>query len=105
MDVIDMTRVLGILLDNAREEAQRVQEGYVEIKITATEAGCSYIIRNPVTEQTKADGVHPGVTTKGHGHGQGLLIARQLLEQYDNVTLSSLLLKGEYTQSLSVFTS
>lgn len=103
MDVIDMTRVLGILLDNAMEEAQQIPDGYVEIKITATEAGCSYIIRNPVTEQTKANGVHLGVTTKGHRHGQGLLIVRQLLEQYDYVSLSSLLLDGEYTQSLSVF--
>lgn len=105
MDVIDLSRILGILLDNAMEEAQQVQEGYVEIKITATEVGCSYIIRNPVTEQIKTNGVHPGVTTKGHGHGQGLLIARQLLEQYDYVSLSSLLLEGEYTQSLSVYTS
>lgn len=105
MDVIDMTRVLGILLDNAMEEAQQTQDRYLEIKITATEAGCSYIIRNPVTEQTKTNGIHPGVTTKGHGHGQGLLIARQILEQYDYVTLSSLLMDGEYTQSLSVFTS
>ena len=103
MDVIDLTRILGILLDNAMEEAQQVQDGYVEIKITATEAECSYLIRNPVTEQTKTNGIHTGVTTKGHGHGQGLLIARQLLEQYDYVTLSSLLLDGEYTQSLCVF--
>lgn len=105
MDVIDLTRILGILLDNAMEEAQQVQEGYVEIKITATESGCSYIIRNPVTEQIKANGVHTEVTTKGHGHGQGLLIVRQLLEQYDYVSLSSLLLEGEYTQSLSVYAS
>lgn len=105
MDVIDLTRILGILLDNAMEEAQWIQDGYVEIKITAAEAGCSYIIRNPVTEQTKMNGVHFGVTTKGHGHGQGLLIVRQLLEQYDYVTLSSLLQEEEYTQSLSVFAS
>lgn len=105
MDVIDLTRILGILLDNAMEEAQQIQDGYVEIKITATEAGSSYIIRNPVTEQIKANGVHSGVTTKGYGHGQGLLIARQLVEQYDYVSLSSLLLEEEYTQSLSVYTS
>lgn len=105
MDIIDMTRILGILIDNAAEEAKQVQEGYVEIKITATEAGCSYIIRNPVTEQTKANGIHPGITTKGQGHGQGLLIARQLIAQYDYVTLSSLLLNGQYIQSLSIFFS
>lgn len=103
IDVIDLTRILGILLDNAMEEAQQVEGGYVEIKITASEAGCSYLIRNPVSEQVKVNGVHPGVTTKGGGRGQGLLIVRQLLTQYDYVTLSSLLLEGRYTQSLSVF--
>lgn len=103
MDVIDMTRILGILLDNAMEESQQVKEGFVEIKITAGEAGCSYMIRNPVNEQVKANGIQPGITTKGHGRGQGLLIVRQLLDQYDYVTLSSILLEGRYTQSLSVF--
>lgn len=103
IDVIDMTRILGILLDNAMEEAQQVAEGFVEIKITASGEGCSYLIRNLVNEQVRANGIHPGMSTKGHGRGQGLLIVRQLLEQYDYVTLSSILLEGRYTQSLSVF--
>lgn len=103
MDVIDMTRILGILLDNAMEESQQMAEGFVEIKITASEAGCSYLIRNPVSEQVKANGIRPGITTKGQGRGQGLLIVQQLLAQYDYVTLSSILLEGQYTQSLSVF--
>lgn len=103
MDVIDITRILGILLDNAMEEAQQLPEGYVEIKIKASEEGCSYMVRNPVTELAKGNGVHPGITTKGSGHGQGLLIVRQILAQYDYVTLSSILLDGRYTQSLSVY--
>lgn len=53
--------------------------------------------------QIKANGVHLGIITKGHGRGQGLLIVQQLLMQYDYVILSSLLLEGQYTQSLSVF--
>lgn len=103
MDVIDMTRILGILLDNAMEESQRLPEKSVEIKMTAGESGCSYLIRNPVNEQAKANGIHPGITTKGRGRGQGLLIVQQLLAQYDYVTLSSILQEGQYTQSLTVF--
>ena len=102
MDLIDLTRVLGILLDNAIEEAEQMDEGIVNVQISGNETACSYIIKNSITNRTKCCGIHPGKTTKGAGHGQGLLIVRQVLEQYHNATLNSCMHGNQYIQSLNI---
>lgn len=104
MDIIDLTRILGILLDNAIEEAQLVPDGILEVRIVEDENCCSYHIKNTVTNETKKRGVHAGTTTKGkgHGHGHGLLILRQLIEQYDFVTLNTYMQNDCYLQSLNL---
>lgn len=102
MDLIDLTRVLGILLDNAIEEAEKMNGGIVDIQISGNETACSYIIKNSITGQTKSYGIHPGKTTKGAGHGRGLLIVRQMLEQYHNVALNSCVQGNHYIQSLNI---
>ena len=65
LDLIDLTRILGILLDNALEEAAAVPGGAVEVQVAGNGTGCSYTIKNSITQQTKRGGVHPGRTTKG----------------------------------------
>ena len=102
MDLIDLTRVLGILLDNAIEEAEQMDDGMVNVQISGNETACSYIIKNSITNRTKCCGIHPGKTTKGAGHGQGLLIVRQMLEQYHNATLNSCMQENQYIQSLNI---
>lgn len=65
MDLIDLTRVLGILMDNAIEEARQLPDGIIEVRITGKPYGCSYTIKNSVTNRTLKKGVHAGTTTKG----------------------------------------
>lgn len=102
IDIIDLTRILGILLDNAIEETVQIPDGAIEIKITGNDAGCSYIIKNSITEETHKRGIHVGTTSKGAGHGKGLQIVKQLLEQYDNISLNSSMQYLTYVQSLNI---
>lgn len=103
MDVLDLTRVLGILLDNAIEEAVQISNGMIAVKIKGNNTGCSYIIKNMITAQTQKNGVHPGGTSKGAGHGKGLQIVHQLLAQYQLVTLNASIQHDIYIQSLNIF--
>lgn len=93
---------MGILLDNAIEETAKLPDGMVEVQIAGDGETVSYTIKNPITEQTKRSGIHPGQTTKGDGHGRGLLIVRQILEQYDHVVLNSCIQTNKYIQSLNL---
>ena len=102
MNIIDLTRILGILLDNAADETAMLSEGYLEIKISNDETGCTYFIKNPVTDDRQKSGIQAGVTSKGEGHGYGLCIIRQLLEQYPSVSLNTVLRDGFYIQSLNI---
>lgn len=65
MDLIDLTRILGILIDNAIEEVLLVPDGIIEVRITGNACGCSYTIRNSVTPRTIQQGIHAGISTKG----------------------------------------
>lgn len=103
IDVIELTRILGILLDNAIEETIQIPNGTISIKISENDTGCSYIIKNSITEQTQARGIYAGKTSKGVGHGKGLQIVQQLLEQYSNTTLNSSIQKFTYVQSLNIY--
>lgn len=102
MDIIDLTRILGILLDNAIEETVQIPNGSIVIKIAGNDAGCSYIIKNTITEQTRSRGIHTGKTTKGAERGKGLQIVQQLLEQYQNTSLNTSIQQLTYVQSLNV---
>ena len=102
IDIIDLTRILGILLDNAIEEVRQIPKGTIEIKITGNNSGCSYIIKNSITEQTRVRGIYAGKTSKGAGRGNGLLIVQQLLEQYHNTTLNTSIQNLTYVQSINI---
>lgn len=102
LELIDLTRILGILLDNAIEEAAKVPGGAVDVQIAGNGTVCFYTIKNSITEQTKHSGVHPGRSTKGPDHGHGLLIVRQILEQYDHAVLNSCIKQNQYIQSLNI---
>ena len=104
MDLIDLTRVLGILLDNAIEEAAGIPGGTMEVQINGRETQCSWLIKNSITEETRRSGIQAGKTSKGPGRGQGLLIVRQIIGQYSNVVLNSCIQDNRFIQSLNIET-
>lgn len=102
IDIIDLTRILGILLDNAIEETAKIPNGMIDIGIRNNKISCSYVIKNPLTPQTQQTGIHAGQTTKGNGHGKGLLIVQQLISQYPNVVLNTSIYQSMYIQCLNI---
>lgn len=102
IDIIDLTRILGILLDNAIEETAKIPNGIIEIGIRNNKTSCSYIIKNPLTPQTQQTGIHIGHTTKGDGRGKGLLIVQQLISQYPNAVLNTSIYHSTYIQCLNI---
>ena len=102
IDIIDLTRILGILLDNTIEETAKIANGMIEIGIRNNSTSCSYIIKNPLTAQTQQTGIHAGQTTKGDGRGKGLLIVQQLISQYPNAVLNTSIYQSTYIQCLNI---
>lgn len=102
IDPIDLTRILGILLDNAIEETRGIPDGTIFVKISGTACDYSYTIKNPITAQTKKDGICVGKSKKGAGRGNGLRIVHELLAQYHNAVLNTSVQQNLCIQCLNV---
>lgn len=101
MGHIDLIRILGILLDNAIEEA-KICSGTVVILIKEDEREYVFSISNTVRKQTKEKGVAAGITDKGLGRGNGLLIVDKLIRKYKNVLLNSYFKEDRFVQCLRI---
>lgn len=101
MGQIDLIRILGILLDNAVEEA-KICNGKVVTSIKEDEREYVFSISNTVRRQTRERGVIPGTTDKGLGRGNGLLIVNKLIRKYKNVLLNSFFKEDRFVQCLRI---
>lgn len=101
MGQIDLIRILGILLDNAIEEA-KICNGTVAILIKEDKQEYVFSISNTVRQQTKEKGVAAGMTDKGLGRGNGLLIVDKLIRKYKNVLLNSYFKEDRFVQCLRI---
>ena len=101
MGQIDLIRILGILLDNAVEEA-KICNGTVITIIKEDEREYMFSVSNTVRKKTREKGVVAGTTDKGLGRGNGLLIVDKLIRKYKNVILNSYFKEDRFVQCLRI---
>lgn len=97
----DLIRILGILLDDAIEEANSCN-GTVMISLKETEKEYLFSVSNTVRRQKREKGIAAGTTDKGLGRGNGLLIAEKLIQKYKNVILNSYFMEEKFVQCLRI---
>ncbi|MGI6199355.1 MAG: GHKL domain-containing protein [Christensenellales bacterium] len=97
----DLVRLLGILIDNAREEAQ-LASGGVRVLVQEDASRYSFTIRNATRPATRDRGVVAGTSDKGLGRGNGLIIARRILAKYRNLVLNSYFQQEDFVQQLII---
>lgn len=91
MDIIDLNRVLGILIDNAFENC--IEEARKDIQIAfiqEVQGSTMIVIRNRIKENdVKIKQLfEEGYTTKTYGHGMGLAIVKKIIDSNPNTTLN-----------------
>lgn len=86
---IELSRVLGILLDNAFEENNNLDEKSVRFGSIYSGGKTTYIVKNPLSESPDMSKLlnknSQSYSTKGSRRGHGLIIARNICDKYDNV--------------------
>lgn len=102
MDIIDLTRILGILLDNAFEECDSLTDSYIEIHIRNNAALCTYTIRNTRHSLQDEKEHIRGFSTKSGHTGLGLSIVQSIVELYPLVDLNTFSDRNIYVQSLNI---
>lgn len=91
MEIIDLTRVIGIFLDNAIEASNEVSEPQINIAFFSRKTEVIIVIENRImnSELTINDLFREHYSTKGANRGVGLSNAKNILSTYSNVTFNS----------------
>ena len=105
MKPLDLSRVLGILLDNAVEAVEQVH-GDISLVISAQVDGVHIILDNTAEQDVDISKIYEdGYSTKGSGRGTGLPSLRKIMEKYPEASLMTEIKSGRFIQKISILNS
>lgn len=104
MDIIDLCRAIGILLDNAIEAALLCEVPSVKLGIINKEDSIIILIINSCPENSPPiyKMFQEGFSTKGTNRGLGLSNLKEILSNYKNIFFETSIENGEFIQNLQV---
>lgn len=104
MDIIDLCRVLGILIDNGVEAALEAEKKDLKLALVNKKNSVVIVIINSCTKDMPS--VHKiferGFSTKGEGRGLGLNNLNTIINKYENVSLDTIIEDETFTQVIEI---
>jgi two-component system, LytTR family, sensor histidine kinase AgrC len=104
MKITQACELIGILIDNAIEYSSKY-ERYVNISISCENGNFLLEIMNPIKEDDNInirDIYQQGFSTKGEGRGNGLYIAKKIVDNFKNVILNTQAKERMFVQQLII---
>lgn len=104
MNIIDLTRVLGILLDNAIEATEECALPKIKIGFIKDNHSLIIVICNRYKgDAPSVDKLYKkGYSTKGANRGIGLTSLREIINKYETIYLDTLIEDGEFVQTITL---
>ena len=104
MDTLDLSRVIGIFLDNAIEAAMETDTPFISFALIHLDTDYVFIISNSFLEKgvPYASLAQPNVSTKGANRGLGLYNAHEIIAKYNSVFLDTEIQGGNFVQRLRI---
>ncbi len=104
MNIIDLSRGLGILLDNAIEASKESLEFKLNLVFIKTEKAITIVISNSYKEKNISLNkiFKPNYSSKGSGRGIGLNNLKKIIDDYDNVFLETKMIDNYFIQELQI---
>lgn len=105
MDIIELNRILGILLDNAIEASKVIADPAIRIAFIALKNSTVIIVQNKIHEDADLK-VHEiyreGYSTKGENRGLGLPTLKKVVSANTNIMLNTKIEPTHFTQELEI---
>lgn len=105
LDVIDLSRCIGILIDNALEATVICENGKLEIGFIKRNNAVMIVIENSI--QKEAPSIQKifqkGFSTKGENRGLGLSTLREILSKYPKASLDTIIENNKFSQILEIY--
>lgn len=104
MDTLDLSRIIGIFLDNAIEATLETDNPAIRFAIIESDTEYVFIISNTFLEKgiPYATLAKPYVSTKGANRGIGLYNAHEIIKKYDHVFLDTQIQDLTFIQHLKI---
>lgn len=102
---MEFSRVMGIILENALEEASENDSKKIEIYVEASDGSLNIAVGNTFKSQKlNLDKIYiKGYSTKGENRGLGLHILKSIVDKNSNMTLNTFINEGMFIQDLYIF--
>lgn len=102
---IEFSRAMGIILENALEEASQSNDKKIEIYVEAMNEKLNIAVGNTFRNKViNLDKIYKkGYSTKGQNRGLGLYILKSIVDKNHNMTLDTFINEGMFIQDLYIF--
>lgn len=104
-NIIDLSKIIGILIDNAIEESQQCQLPYIKFCILLNNESKSIIVANRCKQDLPAinDMFSTGFSTKGNDRGIGLSILKEIIDNNENCLLETKKENDEFKIKIDIY--
>ena len=104
MDIVDLCRCIGILIDNAVEANVKCDKPSLKIAIFYGSSSIFFTIINNYSEEMPPiyKMFQKGFSTKGENRGLGLNSLKEILGKYNNITIETLNKDDEFIQNIKI---
>lgn len=100
-----ITKVLGVLLDNAIEASKEVKDKKVNISLDNERGKIIFTVSNSCNNVIDNSKFGTGFTTKGKGHGFGLRLVNDIVRENDYLSYSTSKVEDTYIVKFEIKTS
>ena len=101
-DYKNITKILGVLLDNAIDASKKSKHKKINISVIKDKKNIIFKIYNTYKGKVDIDKVGTGYTTKGTGHGYGLRLVKDIINEDKLFNISHNLEDNYFVSSLYI---
>lgn len=104
MNTIELSRIIGIILDNAIEASENLEDPLIRIAFIDNDVSVTFIVMNKCSDNIPK--IHElfeqGFSTKGDNRGLGLSTLKELIDENENVLLDTIIENGFFVQKVEI---
>ncbi|MGX0711338.1 two-component system, LytTR family, sensor histidine kinase AgrC [Staphylococcus epidermidis] len=104
MNTVELSRIIGIIVDNAIEASENLEEPLINIAFIDNEESVTFIVMNKCSDDIPK--IHElfeqGFSTKGDNRGLGLSTLKKLTDSNENVLLDTVIENGYFVQKVEI---
>lgn len=101
--MLDICQIIGVYLDNSIQAVQNLKEKYINVEMYLNNSTLIISISNTYEGTIDLDKIDErGYTSKGQGHGYGLTLSKEIIDNNKKLSNEKRVSKGIFTQILKI---